>query len=165
MVTDNSLLTFKYSSFENKTSATPDWELDFGVGPGMSLDVNNLDQMGQLAVLGSGDTVTLRADATQESRSPNLDVLILGGEPTLFLERLLEECHGLLQATERLCVLKIAECEIEFLPGTDSTIEVDAPQQRRQIVWQRVFTPAWCPTLYEHLYLPSDVVRQREVPG
>ena len=38
-------------------------------------------RMGQLAVLGSGDTVTVRADAAQESRSPNLDVLILGGEP------------------------------------------------------------------------------------
>ena len=38
-------------------------------------------RMGQLAVLGAGDTVTVRADASQESRSPNLDVLILGGEP------------------------------------------------------------------------------------
>lgn len=38
-------------------------------------------RMGQLAVLGAGDTVTVRADAAQESRSPNLDVLILGGEP------------------------------------------------------------------------------------
>jgi redox-sensitive bicupin YhaK (pirin superfamily) len=37
--------------------------------------------MGQLAVLGAGDTVTVRANATQESRSPTLDVLVLGGEP------------------------------------------------------------------------------------
>jgi redox-sensitive bicupin YhaK (pirin superfamily) len=36
---------------------------------------------GQLAVLGAGDTVTVRADAVQESRSPNLDVLVLGGQP------------------------------------------------------------------------------------
>jgi hypothetical protein len=36
---------------------------------------------GQLAVLGSGDTVTVRADASQESRSPELDVLVLGGRP------------------------------------------------------------------------------------
>ena len=36
---------------------------------------------GQLAVLGAGDTVTVRADATQESRSPELDVLVLGGRP------------------------------------------------------------------------------------
>jgi hypothetical protein len=36
---------------------------------------------GQLAVLGSGDSITLRADQSQESRSPNLDVLVLGGRP------------------------------------------------------------------------------------
>ncbi len=36
---------------------------------------------GQLAVLGAGDTLSLRADATQESRSPALDVLLLGGRP------------------------------------------------------------------------------------
>jgi quercetin 2,3-dioxygenase len=36
---------------------------------------------GQLAILGDGDVVTLGADATQSSRAPALDVLILGGEP------------------------------------------------------------------------------------
>jgi quercetin 2,3-dioxygenase len=36
---------------------------------------------GQLAVLGSGDTVLLAADATQESRSPNLEVFLIGGVP------------------------------------------------------------------------------------
>ncbi|MCU1463999.1 MAG: pirin [Acidimicrobiales bacterium] len=36
---------------------------------------------GQLAVLGAGDTVTVRADETQESRSPNLEVIVLGGRP------------------------------------------------------------------------------------
>ncbi len=36
---------------------------------------------GQLALLGAGDTVTVRADATQDSRSPELDVLVLGGSP------------------------------------------------------------------------------------
>ncbi len=38
-------------------------------------------RMGQLAVLGAGDTVTVAADASQESRSPQLDVLVLGGQP------------------------------------------------------------------------------------
>jgi len=36
---------------------------------------------GQLAVLGAGDTLTVTADAQQESRSPQLDVLVLGGLP------------------------------------------------------------------------------------
>ncbi|HLZ68901.1 MAG TPA: pirin family protein [Dehalococcoidia bacterium] len=36
---------------------------------------------GQLAVFGAGDAITIAADATQESRSPNLELLILGGQP------------------------------------------------------------------------------------
>ena len=37
--------------------------------------------MGQLVVFGAGDQITIAADPIQESRSPNLDVLILGGQP------------------------------------------------------------------------------------
>jgi redox-sensitive bicupin YhaK (pirin superfamily) len=36
---------------------------------------------GQLAVFGPGDVITVAADAHQDSRTPNLDVLILGGRP------------------------------------------------------------------------------------
>jgi redox-sensitive bicupin YhaK (pirin superfamily) len=36
---------------------------------------------GQLTVLGDGNTITVAAAAQQESRSPNLDVLVLGGRP------------------------------------------------------------------------------------
>jgi hypothetical protein len=36
---------------------------------------------GQLVVLGSGDALTVSAGTGQESRSPTLDVLILGGRP------------------------------------------------------------------------------------
>ena len=36
---------------------------------------------GQLAVLGKGETVRVAADAHQETRSPSLDVLVLGGRP------------------------------------------------------------------------------------
>ncbi len=38
-------------------------------------------RMGQLAVYGPGDVLTVAADAVQESRSPNLDILIIGGQP------------------------------------------------------------------------------------
>jgi redox-sensitive bicupin YhaK (pirin superfamily) len=38
-------------------------------------------QAGQLAVLGAGNTITIAASRTQESRSATLDVLILGGRP------------------------------------------------------------------------------------
>ena len=36
---------------------------------------------GQLAVFGAGDTLTVRADANQDSHTPTLDVLVLGGRP------------------------------------------------------------------------------------
>ena len=38
-------------------------------------------QMGQLAVFGDGNAITVEAARVQESRSPNLEVLLLGGEP------------------------------------------------------------------------------------
>ena len=38
-------------------------------------------QMGQLAVMTEGDTLVIQANNVQESRSPQMDVLILGGEP------------------------------------------------------------------------------------
>jgi redox-sensitive bicupin YhaK (pirin superfamily) len=38
-------------------------------------------RMGQLSALGGGDVITVIADQAQESRSPNLDVLVLGGQP------------------------------------------------------------------------------------
>jgi hypothetical protein len=36
---------------------------------------------GQLIVHGAGDVIAVDADATQESRSPNLELLVLGGRP------------------------------------------------------------------------------------
>ena len=37
--------------------------------------------MGQLAVMTDGDTLVIQANKVQDSRSPEMDVLILGGEP------------------------------------------------------------------------------------
>jgi hypothetical protein len=37
--------------------------------------------MGQLTVFGDGDAIVIRAAQQQESRSPNLELFILGGEP------------------------------------------------------------------------------------
>jgi redox-sensitive bicupin YhaK (pirin superfamily) len=36
---------------------------------------------GQLAVFGAGDTLTVRADTSQDSHTPTFDVLVLGGRP------------------------------------------------------------------------------------
>ncbi len=38
-------------------------------------------QMGQLTVFGDGDTIVMRAADVQESRSPELELFILGGQP------------------------------------------------------------------------------------
>lgn len=38
-------------------------------------------RMGQAVVFGSGDSLTIRADESQESRSPNFEVVLLGGLP------------------------------------------------------------------------------------
>jgi hypothetical protein len=37
--------------------------------------------MGQLTVFGDGDSIVIRAANQQESRSPNLELFILGGQP------------------------------------------------------------------------------------
>ncbi len=63
------------------------WRPDFNAlvyvlaGSGTVSESRRRLRMGQLAVLGAGDTVTVQADAAQESRSPALDVLVLGGQP------------------------------------------------------------------------------------
>jgi len=63
------------------------WRLDYNAlvytlnGHGTIGDVAQPVQMGQLAVLVDGETLVIRADKIQESRSPSMDVLILGGQP------------------------------------------------------------------------------------
>ncbi len=71
------------------------WRTDYNAlvytlnGHGTIGDVSHPVQMGQLAVLESthinsdvdGDVLVIRADQSQESRSPSMDILILGGLP------------------------------------------------------------------------------------
>jgi redox-sensitive bicupin YhaK (pirin superfamily) len=63
------------------------WRRDFNAlvyvlgGDGTVGDGGQRIGTGQLAVFGDGDSITVAADARQESRTPNLDVLVLGGRP------------------------------------------------------------------------------------
>jgi hypothetical protein len=63
------------------------WRRDFNAlvyvlgGDGTVGDGGQRVGTGQLAVFGDGDSITVAADARQESRTPNLDVLVLGGRP------------------------------------------------------------------------------------
>jgi redox-sensitive bicupin YhaK (pirin superfamily) len=63
------------------------WRKDFNAlvyvlnGEGSFGDEQAPARMGNLAVFGPGEIVTVSADAEQESRSPEMDVLVLGGLP------------------------------------------------------------------------------------
>jgi len=63
------------------------WRRDFNAlvyvlsGNGTVGSVRRPLSTGQLAVLGAGDLVEVTGAATQESRSPSLEVLVLGGRP------------------------------------------------------------------------------------
>ena len=50
-------------------------------GSGSVGEAQHAVRTGQLVVFGEGDSITISADATQESRTPDLDVLVLGGRP------------------------------------------------------------------------------------
>jgi hypothetical protein len=68
-------------------SVTLPWRPDFNAlayvlsGRGTVGAARRPFESGQLAVFGPGDTVTVAADTSQDSRSPGLDVLLLGGRP------------------------------------------------------------------------------------
>ncbi|HUH06212.1 MAG TPA: pirin family protein [Egibacteraceae bacterium] len=63
------------------------WRADFNAlvytlaGSGSVGEERRSVHTGQLAVFGAGDVITVAADEAQESRSPAMDVLILGGQP------------------------------------------------------------------------------------
>ncbi|HEX3459268.1 MAG TPA: pirin family protein [Acidimicrobiales bacterium] len=63
------------------------WRPDFNAlvyvlsGNGSAGQARQPIQSGQLVVFGDGDTIAVTADPVQESRSPDLEVLVLGGRP------------------------------------------------------------------------------------
>jgi hypothetical protein len=80
-------ITLVHATVSPGASLTLPWRKDFNAlayvmnGDGTVGADRRPVHLGQLAVYGAGDTITIAADAVQESRSPNLDVLILGGRP------------------------------------------------------------------------------------
>ena len=63
------------------------WDVDFNAlvyvlnGAGTVGTDDRPVHTGQSAVLGAGDYLTVAADGAQESRSPKLDVIVVGGQP------------------------------------------------------------------------------------
>jgi quercetin 2,3-dioxygenase len=80
-------ITLVHATLEPGASLTVPWRADFNAlayvlnGQGTAGPERRPVRSGQLAVFGPGSSVTVAADRVQESRSPKLDVLVLGGLP------------------------------------------------------------------------------------
>jgi redox-sensitive bicupin YhaK (pirin superfamily) len=80
-------ITLVHATVSPGASLTVPWRRDFNAlayvlgGTGRVGPEGRPIRSGQLAVFGAGNAVTIAADAKQESRSPDLDVLFLGGLP------------------------------------------------------------------------------------
>jgi redox-sensitive bicupin YhaK (pirin superfamily) len=81
-------ITLVHATLEPGASVTLPWRTDFNAlayflnGRGTAgPERRPIGGGGQLAVFGPGSSVTVSADRAQESRSPKLDVLVLGGLP------------------------------------------------------------------------------------
>jgi redox-sensitive bicupin YhaK (pirin superfamily) len=80
-------ITLLHATITPGASLTLPWRKDFNAlvyalgGAGTVGQEGRPLTSGQLAVLGAGDTITVAANSSQESRHPGLDVLILGGKP------------------------------------------------------------------------------------
>jgi len=80
-------ITLVHATLAAGASVTLPWRPDFNAlvyvmaGNGSVGTERRPVHMGQLAVYGPGGALTISASESQESRSPSLDVLILGGRP------------------------------------------------------------------------------------
>ncbi|MEV6668714.1 pirin-like C-terminal cupin domain-containing protein [Streptomyces sp. NPDC051162] len=80
-------ITMLHVSLNPGAELTLPWRADFNAlayalaGRGTAGEDKRPFRTGQSVVFGNGDSVTLRADESQESRSPNFEVVLLGGRP------------------------------------------------------------------------------------
>jgi redox-sensitive bicupin YhaK (pirin superfamily) len=80
-------MTMVHATLQPGASMTLPWRQDFNAlayvmaGRGTVGEEKRPVRTGQLAVFGQGGSITISADAQQDSRTPALDVVLLGGEP------------------------------------------------------------------------------------
>ena len=80
-------MTLVHATIEPGARLELPWDVDFNAlvyvlnGHGtVGTDARPI-RMGQSAVFGAGDFLTITADGSQESRSPKMDVIVVGGKP------------------------------------------------------------------------------------
>ena len=80
-------ITMVHATLHAGAQVTLPWRSDFNAlayvfsGRGSMGAEKSPIETGQLALFGPGDSLTLAADTSQDGRTPNLDVLLLGGRP------------------------------------------------------------------------------------
>src|SRR6185312_9592058 len=80
-------ITLAHATIEPGAQLNLPWRSDFNAlvyvlsGRGTVGPATQPVEQGQLAVLGSGDRITVVADASQDSNRPAMEVLLLGGKP------------------------------------------------------------------------------------
>src|SRR5207244_4036592 len=80
-------ITLVHATLSPGATLTLPWRPDFNAlvyalaGRGTVGPQGRPIELGQLAVFGPGDTVTVSADSTPGGASPTFDVLVLGGQP------------------------------------------------------------------------------------
>ncbi|MGW6917406.1 pirin family protein [Kitasatospora sp. NPDC054939] len=80
-------ITLIHASLTPGAQVTLPWRKDFNAlayvlnGDGRIGAEGRPIRTGQAAVFGDGDSITIAADTLQDSRHPNLDVIVLGGQP------------------------------------------------------------------------------------
>ena len=80
-------ITFAHATIHPGAELNLDWHREYNAlvyvlaGSGTVGPVGHPIHQGQLAVLGPGDRITVRADDPQDSRHSAMDVLLLGGKP------------------------------------------------------------------------------------
>ena len=80
-------MTLVHATLSPEARLSLPWREDYNAlvyvlaGDGTVGEAQTPVQTGQLAVFGPGNAISIAASKRQESRSPNLDVLILGGRP------------------------------------------------------------------------------------
>jgi redox-sensitive bicupin YhaK (pirin superfamily) len=80
-------MTMVHATIEAGSRLEMPWNVDYNAlvyvlnGSGTVGNEGRPVRMGQSAVLGAGDYLTITADDRQESRSPAMDVIVIGGQP------------------------------------------------------------------------------------